>query len=56
MNLKIKKIFTNVRVIILLVTLVLAIIAINPKPGAEGVIIRNLPITSEKVLFGILEK
>ena len=37
MNYKLKQIFTNVRVIILLVVLVLALITINPRPFAEGV-------------------
>ena len=37
-----KKIIKNVRVIILLIFLVLAIVAINPRPGAEGVAIRSI--------------
>ncbi len=53
MNLKIKKIFTNVRVIILLVFLVLAVVAINPRPGAEGVIIKNLITNSSAAEAGI---
>lgn len=53
MNPKIKKIFTNVRVIILLVFLVLAIVAINPNPGATGVVIRNVITNSSAAEAGI---
>jgi preprotein translocase subunit SecD len=53
MNIKIKKIFTNARVIILLIFLVLAIIAISPRPGAEGVAIRNLIANSSAIEAGI---
>ena len=53
MNNKIKKIFTNVRVIILLIFLVLAIVAINPSPGATGVVIRNVISNSSAAEAGI---
>ncbi|MDD5086929.1 MAG: hypothetical protein PHV16_04200 [Candidatus Nanoarchaeia archaeon] len=50
---KSKKIFTNVRVIILLVLLALAVIAINPNPFAKGVSIRSVDIGSPASLAGI---
>jgi preprotein translocase subunit SecD len=53
MNYKVKKIITNVRVIILLVALVLAVVAINPRPGADGVAIRNIIINSSASEAGI---
>ena len=46
MNRKIKKLFTNVRVIILLISLVLAVTAIHPNPWAEGVAIRSVTLNS----------
>lgn len=39
---KIKKLFTNIRVIILMVFLVLAVVAINPNFSPDGVTIRNI--------------
>jgi preprotein translocase subunit SecD len=42
MNRKVKKIFTNMRVIILLVFLVLAVVAMHPNPYSKGVAIRNV--------------
>ncbi|MFH0868560.1 MAG: hypothetical protein V1831_04575, partial [Candidatus Woesearchaeota archaeon] len=53
MNLKLKKIFTNVRVIILLVAIVLAVVAISPRPGIEGVVIRNVITNSSATEAGI---
>ena len=53
MNYKLKKIFTNVRVIILLVFLVLAIVAINPKPWINGVAINNVETNSSAAEAGI---
>ena len=53
MNIKIKKIFTNVRVIILLVVLVLAVVAISPRPGVDGVVIRNIITNSSAAEAGI---
>ncbi|MGM5488466.1 MAG: hypothetical protein ACQESG_05945 [Nanobdellota archaeon] len=50
---KIKKIFKNVRVLILLVFLVLAVVAIYPNPGAEGVAIRNVAVNSSAADAGI---
>ena len=42
MNKKLKKIFTNTRVIILLICLLLALVMIRPDPWAKGVTIRNI--------------
>ncbi len=53
MKRKAKKIFTNVRVIVLLIALVLAIFSINPHPNAEGVAIRNVIQNSSASLAGI---
>ena len=53
MNYKIKKIITNVRVIILLVLLLLAIVAISPRPGLEGVAIGNVKTDSSASEAGI---
>jgi len=53
MNRKIKKIFTNTRVIILLVFLALAIVAIHPNPYKKGVAIRNVITNSSANLAGI---
>ncbi|MBW2976623.1 hypothetical protein KY347_04210 [Candidatus Woesearchaeota archaeon] len=53
MKYKIKKIVTNLRVIILLVFLVLAVAAISPRPGAEGVVIRSLITNSSAAEAGI---
>ena len=50
---KLKKIFTNVRIIILLVFLVLSIMAINPRPFAEGVAIGNVITNSSASIAGI---
>lgn len=50
---KIKKIFKNPRVIILLVFLVLAVVAIHPNPSAEGVAIRNVIPNSSASVAGI---
>jgi len=48
-----KKIFTNLRVIILLAVLLFAVIAINPHPFNKGVAIRNVIINSSANLAGI---
>ena len=53
MNYKIKKIITNVRVIILLVFLLLAIVAISPRPGLDGVAIGNVKTDSSASEAGI---
>jgi len=50
---KIKKIFTNIRVIIVLVVLVLALIAIHPNPWAEGLAIRSVAKNSSASIAGI---
>jgi len=49
---KIKKLFTNVRIIILLICLVLAVFAINPNPWSEGVAIRSVAFNSSANLEG----
>jgi preprotein translocase subunit SecD len=48
-----KKVFTNARVIILLVVLLFAVIAINPNPFNKGVSIRSVDIDSSASLAGI---
>lgn len=53
MNYRLKKIITNIRVIILLVLLVLAVAAINPRPGADGVVIGNVITNSSASEAGI---
>jgi len=53
MNRKAKKIFTNARVLILLVLLVLAIVAIRPNPYKKGVAIRTVLSNSSANLAGI---
>ncbi len=53
MNYKLKKIFTNIRVIILVVFLVLAVIFISPRPFAEGVAIGNVITNSSASIAGI---
>ncbi len=53
MNRKVKKIFTNTRVIILLVFVVLAIVARHPNPYKEGVAIRTVISNSSANLAGI---
>ena len=50
---KIKKIFTNLRVIILLAVILFAVIAINPHPFNKGVTIRNVILNSSASLAGI---
>ena len=53
MNRKIKKIFTNTRIVILLIFLVLAAVAINPNPWNKGVAIRSVVSNSSASLSGI---
>ena len=53
MNRKVKSIFTNVRVIILLVCLILAVVAMHPNPYNKGVAIRNVLSNSSANLAGI---
>ncbi len=48
-----KKIFTNLRVIILVVALLLAVLAIHPSPGTEGVAIRGVQKDSAAIEAGI---
>ena len=53
MNWKLKKIFTNVRVIIALLFLLFAIIAINPAINSDGVAIRTVELNSSSSIAGI---
>ena len=53
MNPKVKKIFTNGRVIVLVIFLLFAVVAIHPSPGAEGVAIRSVIRNSSAALAGI---
>ena len=50
---KVKKIFTNLRVIIFLAVILFAVVAINPQPFNKGVTIRNVMINSSASLAGI---
>ncbi len=50
---KIKKIFTNWRVILVIVFLFLTMIAIHPNPWAEGLAIRNVAKNSSASIAGI---
>jgi preprotein translocase subunit SecD len=53
MNYKLKKIITNVRVILLLALLVLAIVSINPRPGVDGIAIRSIITDSAAAEAGL---
>jgi preprotein translocase subunit SecD len=48
-----KKIFTNLRVIIALVAILLAVVAIHPNPFVKGIAIRNIAFNSSASLAGI---
>jgi preprotein translocase subunit SecD len=48
-----KKLFTNTRIIILLVIILLAVVAINPRPWNEGAAIRAVAADSAAALSGI---
>jgi len=50
---KFKKIFTNVRVILVIVFLLLTVIAIHPNPWAEGLAIRSVAKNSSASIAGI---
>jgi len=50
---KIKKIFTNLRVVILLAVILFAVVAVNPHPFNKGVTIRNVILNSSASLAGI---
>lgn len=50
---KIKKIFLNFRVIVLILALVLAYVAISPNPWNEGVVIKGITSNSSAALAGI---
>ena len=50
---KIKKIFTNLRVIILLAVILFTVVAVNPHPFNKGVTIRNVILNSSASLAGI---
>ena len=53
MKKKVKKMFTNVRIIVLLIALLLAVVSINPHPNATGVAVRNVIQNSSASLAGI---
>jgi len=53
MNYRFKKIITNFRVIVLLVFLLMAIIAISPRPGADGVVVGNIITNSSASEAGL---
>jgi len=53
MNYTIKKMLTNWRVILVFLTLLLAIVAINPNPWADGVAIRSVVMNSSASSAGI---
>ena len=48
-----KKLFTNVRIIILLVFLLFAVVALHPNPNADGVAIRTVATNSSAAEAGI---
>ncbi|MFC1752645.1 hypothetical protein ACFL96_04540 [Thermoproteota archaeon] len=48
-----KKLFTNWRIILLLIAIVLAVIAMSPNPWSEGVAIRNVGKNSSASIAGI---
>ena len=50
---KAKKIFTNIRVIIVLIAVFLAIVAIHPNPFTKGVAIRTVSMNSSAAIAGI---
>ncbi len=50
---KSKKIFTNFRIIIVLIAVLLAVVAIHPNPFVKGVAIRAVTINSSAALGGI---
>ena len=50
---KIKKIFTNLRIILALVAVILAVVSIHPNPWVEGVAIRSIELNSSANLAGI---
>ena len=50
---KIKKLFTNWRMILLIIFLIFAIIAIRPNPFKEGVAIKSVLTNSPAALAGI---
>ena len=51
--LKLKKIFKNIRVIIALIAILLAVVAIHPNPFVKGVAIRNVIFNSSASIAGI---
>jgi preprotein translocase subunit SecD len=50
---KVKKIFTNFRVIIVLIAVLLAVVSIHPNPFTKGVAIRSVSVNSSAALAGI---
>ena len=53
MNHTLKQLLTNTRIIILVVFLILAVFAINPQFGVEGVAIRSVVQNSSAAIAGI---
>src|SRR3989338_245864 len=51
---KFKPIFKNIRVLVLLIFLILAIVSINPNPWREGVAIRTIATNSSANLAGMI--
>ncbi len=54
MNPNVKKLFTNLRIIILVIALIIALVAINPNPGVKGVAIRAVVPNSSADNAGIV--
>ncbi|HDD70901.1 MAG TPA: hypothetical protein ENF94_01930, partial [Candidatus Woesearchaeota archaeon] len=52
-QMKLKKILTDIRVIILIIALVMAVAAIHPSPGTEGIMIKAVQKNSVANLAGI---
>ena len=48
-----KKIFTNWRIVMMLIFLAVAIVAINPHPGREGLAVRSVDLNSSAYLAGM---
>ncbi|MFH2027925.1 MAG: hypothetical protein ABIJ08_02190, partial [Nanoarchaeota archaeon] len=53
MDKKIKKVFTNGRVMVLLIVLLLSVVAISPNPWNSGVVIKNVISNSSANSAGI---
>jgi preprotein translocase subunit SecD len=51
---KVKKVYTNVRILILVAAIIMAVVAINPNPWNDGVTIRSVAKNSSAQLAGIM--